>query len=198
MRDPENIREVAAMSPQYMGFIFYKGSKRFVGNDFTIPDDTSIACKRVGVFVNQSIKEILSLANRHQLDFIQLHGKEAIEECRSIYDAGLGVIKSFGVGKGFDFSEVNRYKGFVDYFLFDAKGDGHGGNGVPFDWSALHGYDQDVPFFLSGGISPDHVEEIKKLRGMNLHALDVNSKVEKRIGLKDIELVRKLSLLLAE
>src|SRR5690606_12044148 len=82
---------------------------------------------------------------------------------------------------------TSAYKGSVDYFLFDTKGPLHGGNAMRFDWSLLQQYDQSVPFFLSGGLSPDNVSGISKLEGMNIHALDVNSGVESAPGMKDLK-----------
>ena len=91
----------------------------------------------------------------------------------------------------FDFEEVKSYRSDVNYFLFDTKGRDFGGNGVVFDWKILEKYDQEIPFFLSGGISPDNVVGVRSLKGMNLHALDVNSGVESGVGIKDVEKVRE-------
>lgn len=191
MRQSENILEVAALEPDYLGFIFYRRSGRFVGDHFVIPAGIPSGIKRVGVFVNQTMEEMATLADRHSLDFIQLHGKETVVMCREIQRLGLGVIKVFRMDPNFDFTEINAYRNVVDYLLFDAKGQYYGGNGVAFDWTLLKQYDQEIPFFLSGGISPDLVESIDVLKDMNLHALDVNSKVEKGIGLKDVELIKR-------
>ena len=80
----------------------------------------------------------------------------------------------------------------MDYFLFDTKGAGYGGTGTVFDWRMLKKYDQEVPFFLSGGLSPENIHDVAMLRGMNLHALDVNSGVEVKPGVKDVEKIKKL------
>lgn len=193
MRHEENILAVAELFPDYMGFIFYEGSRRFVGKDFTIPAEFPSAIKRIGVFVNESTQEILRLADKHALDFIQLHGSESVEQCAEIRKKGLGVIKAFAVAQDFDFNNVLPFEKVVDYFLFDTKGKDFGGQGVPFDWNILKRYDQRVSFFLSGGISPVNVTGVSALKGMNLHALDVNSGVEQEVGIKDVELVKKLN-----
>ncbi len=192
MRDPGNIGMVAALAPHYMGFIFFKGSKRFVGNGFEIPKSIPSGIKKVGVFVNDSTHEIIRLAEYHALDFIQLHGGEPVEQCKEVRNNGLGVIKVFTVDEDFDFERVNPFKGFVDYLLFDTKGKNFGGNSIAFDWKILEKYDQEVPFFLSGGISPKNITEVDALREMNLHAVDANSGVEKEVGLKDTELIKEL------
>ena len=192
MRDPGNILQIAALHPDYMGFIFYNGSPRFVGNYFSIPEEFPVEVKRVGVFVNESIEEILKFAKIHRLDFIQMHGSESAEHCRAVQQQDIGVIKTFSIHDGFDFDQLAAYKSVVDYFLFDTKGKFLGGNGVAFDWNVLRHYDQEVPFFLSGGISPDHARQFSSLEGLNVHALDVNSGVEESVGNKDAALVKKM------
>ena len=194
MCQPENILEVAGLAPDYLGFIFYRESVRFVGDTFTVPEGIPRRIKKVGVFVNQTLDEMFLLANRHKLDFIQLHGEETAPVCRQIRRQGLGVIKAFRIDEGFDFNEVHAYRDAIDYVLFDTKGKRYGGNGVPFDWTLLKKYDQGIPFFLSGGIAPDLLQSMDLLKDMNLHALDVNSRVEKEIGIKDVELIREFML----
>jgi phosphoribosylanthranilate isomerase len=192
MRDAANIGEMGALHPDYMGFIFFRGSKRFVGDQFRIPDDLSPTIKRVGVFVNEGTEKILQVASDNQLDYAQLHGDESPEECRFLHQNGLGVIKAFNVDNNFDFHRTLEYVGAVDFFLFDAKGGSRGGNGLRFDWKKLEEYDQQVPFFLAGGISPSDIEHVSALKGMNLHAIDVNSGVERSPASKDKKLVMEL------
>jgi phosphoribosylanthranilate isomerase len=192
MRETENIGAIASLSPDYVGFIFYRGSKRFVGEDFEIPKDFPATIKRVGVFVNEDSAAILKLVVKHSLDFVQLHGEETVEQCAGLKMRKVGVIKVFPIAPGFDFKVTNPYAGVVDYFLFDAKGIEHGGNGIVFDWEVLNAYNQKIPFFLSGGLSPANVDLVKQLKGMNIHSLDVNSGVEVRPGVKDVGLVRRV------
>ena len=191
MYEVENIRQVAALLPDYMGFIFYRMSRRFVGDAFRIPEGFPASIKRVGVFVNETTHEIMRLTNKHALSYVQLHGNESVDQCRELRAQGLVVIKVFAVSNDFDFEEVKPYRNNVDYFLFDTKGKDFGGNGVVFDWKILEKYDQGIPFFLSGGISPDNVVGVQSLAGMNLHALDVNSGVESGVGIKDVEKIRE-------
>ena len=196
MRDSENILKVSELQPDYMGFIFYAKSKRFVGNAFRIPDQLSKDIKRVGVFVNETTDKILALAKTHSLDFIQLHGNEPVSQCAELKQNNLGVIKVFSVDAQFDFLEIVPYKKVVNYFLFDTKSDRYGGTGKTFDWNLLNQYDQEIPFFLSGGLSVENSQGIKILHGMNLHALDVNSGVEIFPGQKDIEKIKGLKSIL--
>ena len=195
MRDSENILQVAKLQPDYIGFIFYSKSKRFVGDDFKIPEQLQKNIKRVGVFVNEGTQEILKLSAKHALDFIQLHGNESTEQCDEIKARGLGVIKVFQIDNHFDFVEINAFKKSVDYFLFDTKIESYGGSGKAFDWSLLNQYNQEIPFFLSGGLSASTIKDVTGLQGMNLHALDINSGVEVSPGLKRIELINELKLI---
>ena len=186
MRDEQNIREVALLRPQYMGFIFYDKSPRFVGHDFHIPDDFSRDTHRVGVFVNETTETILQKVHAHHLDLVQLHGDESVEQCRLLKQAGARIMKVFSVGEDMNFSITKPYQAVVDFFLFDTKGKYFGGNAQTFNWNLLTQYDQKIPFFLSGGLSPENIAEIKHLPPMNLHAIDINSGVEIKPALKDV------------
>jgi phosphoribosylanthranilate isomerase len=196
MRDPENILQVAELHPDYMGFIFYSKSKRHVGDNFKIPPQLDKIIKRVGVFVNESTEKIVELALVHNLDFIQLHGNEQMSQCVELKQKKLGVIKVFSMEEGFDFLNVAPYKKVVDYFLFDTKSDRYGGTGKTFDWNLLGRYDQEIPFFLSGGLSAVNIQRAKNLVYRNLHALDVNSGVEILPGLKSIDKLKVLNAIL--
>jgi phosphoribosylanthranilate isomerase len=194
MRDQENILSVASLSPDYMGFIFYSKSPRYVGEEFATPVAFPHSIKRVGVFVDENIDRLQEIVLRHDLDYVQLHGQESVELCKEMKLSGIGVIKVFSIDRDFDFAETLPFKPYVDFFLFDTKGKYRGGNAVAFDWKVLENYDQDVPFFLSGGISIENVQGIKSLSQMNLHALDVNSGVEVSAGLKDINKIERIKL----
>jgi len=192
MRDADNILQVAALRPAYMGFIFYEKSPRFVGESFVLPADFPTDIKKVGVFVNAPAETMLTTAARVGLDALQLHGHESVEVCRQVKAAGLEVIKVFSVDDDFDFAGTQPYRAVADYFLFDTKGKLYGGNAQTFDWSVLGRYDQQVPFFLSGGLTPANVADALLLEGLNVYALDVNSGVETAPGKKDIGLIQEL------
>jgi phosphoribosylanthranilate isomerase len=192
MRDADNILHTAAFVPDYMGFIFYSGSPRFVGNVFEIPLNLPPAIRKVGVFVNEGTDFILQKSGELGIDYVQLHGNEPTTQASQLSDAGLKVIKVFSVDDGFNFQSTKPYVPVVDYFLFDTKGKHYGGNAKTFNWEILKHYDQEIPFFLSGGLSPENVEEVFELKGMNLHAVDVNSGVEEAPGMKSMEKLRSL------
>jgi phosphoribosylanthranilate isomerase len=194
MREPSNILEVAGLQPEYMGFIFYKKSPRCVPIDFKVPSEFPKTVKRVGVFVDEDLEQIISLVYQHQLDFVQLHGHESTVFCEKLKEQSIRVIKVFSVEDEFDFNVTKTYSDVADYFLFDTKGKYHGGNGQAFDWNLLHRYDQETPFFLSGGLSVDNITNVNTLKNLNLHAIDVNSGVENAVGLKNKERIANLKL----
>jgi len=185
MRDAENIMQVAALQPDLMGFIFYAKSPRYVGTQFRIPVELPRSIKRVGVFVNESTEVMLEKAKTFNLDYLQLHGQESVEQCAELKKHNIKIIKVFSVDDQFDFEVTSPYAEVTDFFLFDTKGKYYGGNAVTFDWSILDRYDQQVPFFLSGGINPDNASGIKAFKEINLYAIDINSGVEVSPAVKD-------------
>jgi phosphoribosylanthranilate isomerase len=192
MRDQENMRSVAALSPDFMGFIFYPESSRWVGEDFEITSDFPMEVKRVGVFVNATTLEIIEKVSRHRLDFVQLHGEESVEQCEELKQQGVGIIKVFSVGNDFDFKKTHPYKNDVNYFLFDTKGNKYGGNGIAFDWSILKRYDLHVPYFLSGGLNQENSRTAIEMKLQQMVGLDFNSGVEISPGIKNAGIIEKL------
>ena len=136
LRQQDNIEKVVALQPNFIGFIFYEKSPRFVGEELNEEYIKSIPqnIKKVGVFVNASPGHILAMVKKYDLQYAQLHGNEMPDICRSIRQKGVNVIKAFSIDASFNFAMLNNYKSFCDLFLFDTKGDNPGGNGVPFDW----------------------------------------------------------------
>jgi phosphoribosylanthranilate isomerase len=196
MRYSENILEVAALRSDFMGFIFYAQSPRCVQPDFKIPMEFPSSIKRVGVFVNEDSDKIINTVRQHDLDFVQLHGDESVKQCLELKKLGVSVIKAFSIGEDFYFKIIDPYKKVVDFFLFDTKGKFYGGNAAVFDWNIMNQYDQEVPFFLSGGLSPQNIHGIKSLSGMNIHALDFNSGVETKPGVKDTSRISQVNTIL--
>lgn len=189
MRDAANIADVAVLQPDYLGFIFYEKSPRFVGADFNMPDLPN-GVKRVGVFVNEKTENIFQCIERYKLDFVQLHGNETVRECDVLHTKRVKVIKAFSVDDGFDFDVTKSFETYVHYFLFDTKGKYFGGNEKTFNWSLLRRYNQAIPFFLSGGISPENISAVRELQGLNIHAIDVNSGVEEHPAFKNVSKVK--------
>lgn len=155
MTEAENIRNVELQGVDMIGFIFYPKSPRCLCQ---MPGYLPACAKRVGVFVNESKENILMYTDRFSLDYIQLHGNEAPEYCRSLHNAGLHLIKAFSILLPKDLLSVSAYNGLCDYYLFDTKTPQYGGSGNQFDWNLLHRYNGPTPFLLSGGINPYSVK----------------------------------------
>ena len=189
MREPENIRQVAALPVQYMGFIFYKVSARYVGQDFSVARDWPESVRRVGVFVNASEGEILRNVERFSLTTVQLHGAESPELAFSLRQKQLEVLKAFSIAEANDIQQTAHYEDCCDYFLFDTKTPLYGGSGKSFDWDVLSGYKGKLPFFLSGGIGPDDVERLRQFRHPFWAGIDLNSKFEQSSGCKDAAMI---------
>ena len=197
MRQSENIQRLLQLEPDYMGFIFYGKSPRNaegILNEELLKEFPNTT-KKVGVFVNAPIQELKEKVGQYKLDYVQLHGDESVEYVGELFAIGIKVIKVFSVGQEFDFNQLKPYKGLVDFFLFDTKGKERGGNGEVFNWEVLHNYPYDVPYFLSGGIDLENVEEVTNIK-VQPYAIDVNSKFELEPGLKDIDELRELKKLM--
>ncbi len=189
----DNITEVVELEPDYIGFIFYPKSKRYIKK---IPEDVirtiSHTIQKVGVFVDQEIKEVVDKGNRFQLDYVQLHGHESIEYCLNLKrNLNVGLIKVFSGNDLPDLKTLTSYGEVIDYYLFDTRNENFGGTGQKFDWEAIKGLKLKKPIFLSGGINIDDIEVIED-SGIDLFAVDVNSKFEIKPGLKDISLIKRL------
>ena len=201
MKHPKNMGDVAALSPDYLGLIFYEKSPRYFEEEICEIDPS---IKKTGVFVDASVEFILEKVKKYGLSAIQLHGNETPEFCRYLKRAfskeifSAEIIKVFSIKETFDFERLKPYENEVDFFLFDTKGKNKGGNGITFNWEVLKKYPSSTPFFLSGGIGTEEVAEIKNLylhiqKGENrdvFYAVDVNSKFETEPGLKDPEKIK--------
>lgn len=189
MRSPDNIKALVALKPDYLGLIFYPKSKRFVEDTMAegileqIPDSIN----KVGVFVNETSTEILRKKQAFKLDFIQLHGTESVSFCAEIKQMGIPVIKAFGIDDSFRFESLNAYENCCDYFLFDTKTSDYGGSGKKFNWNILSNYTGSKAIFLSGGIGPNDIDDIRSINGLTVHAIDVNSKFEISPAVKNID-----------
>ena len=198
MRDAHNIEQLLELQPDYMGFIFYEKSARNVADELdevllkSFPKTT----KKVGVFVNASAITILEKVKKYQLDYVQLHGEELPNFCKDLQLKGINIIKAFSLDENFNFAQLNNYKPWCDFFLFDAKGQNKGGNGITFDWSILERYDNEKPIFLAGGIDLENAEEALNMTGLKIHAIDINSRFELSPAMKDVEKVQELMYIL--
>jgi len=202
MKYPENISEVAHLGPDYLGFIFWEPSARFFdGSMDNVPNNI----KKVGVFVDADLEKIIETIRKYKLQAVQLHGKESPEFCKELRYATLTgsdspikqieIIKVFSIQDDFDFEILTPYEAVCDYYLFDTKGKLPGGNGYTFSWEVLKNYPSQKPYFLSGGIglgeSGKIKEFLKRPESKYCYAIDLNSKFERKPGLKDVDELMK-------
>ncbi|WP_259147162.1 bifunctional phosphoribosylanthranilate isomerase/tryptophan synthase subunit beta [Candidatus Karelsulcia muelleri] len=184
-----NISSIIDLYPDFIGFIFFEKSPRFVGDNFLAPD--TIGISKVGVFVNEKEDKLLKLSLKNNLDFVQLHGDESPYYCRNISKKGIKIIKSFGIDHNFYFEKIKEYIDHVKYFLFDFKSNLYGGTGKKFFWEKIDNYNLKVPFILSGGINSNDFDKINNLNIPKLLGIDLNSCFENKPGLKNFNLLKK-------
>ena len=188
MRQSSNIGELVKLTPDFIGFIFYSKSKRFIGE--IIPNEIQLLIpdliRKVGVFVDEPFESLIEKFYQSNLNMVQFHGIESPDYCKRVKELNIPVIKAFSITPDFDFLTVNPYNEVCDYFLFDTATELRGGSGLKFDWDILNQYTGSQPFFLSGGIQLTDLGEIGNLLHDKLYAVDVNSGFEIEPGLKDI------------
>lgn len=192
MTQTEQIAALGKMEIDFVGFIFYPKSPRYVLAKMTETEIASIhgPFLKVGVFVNAKEQEVLDTVDACKLDMVQLHGDEAPLYCEHIA-ARIPVIKAFRLLNNDEvLYKITPYLDVVDYFLFDTDTQSFGGSGKRFDWGILRDLRLDKPFFLSGGISDEHLADISAFRQLNvanrLFSLDINSRFETAPGIKDL------------
>jgi phosphoribosylanthranilate isomerase len=191
MKHPENIQLVAALQPDLMGFIFYPKSPRYAEPlDAATLNLLPKSIKKIGVFVNEDMENVLTIAHKYNLDGVQLHGTELESMCAELHKAGFMVIKAFPIAEAYNFKVTKKYEGTCDYFLFDTKTDAYGGSGLKFNWKMLDEYVGETPFLLSGGIAADDAEAILKIKHPKFAGIDLNSKFEIKPGEKNVELLK--------
>lgn len=192
MKDPQNIYEIAAMKPDYLGFIFFDKSPRYIENlNPGVLESIGFGIKKTGVFVNMEPENILHTAKKFHLDALQLHGKETPSQCRVLKDHGFEIIKAFQVNDNFDFTLTLPYGEVCDFYLFDTKSAGWGGSGIKFNHEILRRYDFHQPYFMSGGIELQDIPNILNADFPLPATIDINSRFELYPGMKDLRLVAR-------
>ena len=192
----DQIQELISLNTDFLGFIFYEKSPRFVLNHLSLEEISEINHQgKVGVFVNESIEKIAEITEKAKLSFIQLHGDEDekfILQLRQILGNNIKIIKVIRIGnQSFDELQktINQQPSTVNYLLFDTDSKAFGGTGKTFDWQILNEIEIPIPYFLSGGISLENIHQLSTINHQPL-ALDINSKFETEPGIKDLEKIK--------
>ena len=193
----KQLQQLDGLNIDFAGLIFHPGSPRNVDGKInpTQLKDSDFDLKITGVFLDAEMIDILTAIDDYGLDVVQLHGNETPEMCEDLSEE-VEVIKVFSLGD--DEADIDamiaHYDAVCDYYLFDTKAaDGAtGGTGKKFDWKRLAKAKIEKPFFLSGGISVDDMDAIKKFKHPDFFGIDINSRFEKEPGVKDMALVLKI------
>lgn len=213
LTQPDQIQELITMKVDFLGFIFYERSPRYVLNHLTLDDISKIDHQgKTGVFVNEKIDKVVEITEKTRLNMIQLHGDEDPGFIRSLKEKlpELQIIKVIRINSGIlkdeeslinfkrQFSEsIGSTQNAIDFILFDTDSKAFGGTGHAFDWCILQQLELNKPYFLSGGISEENIDDIEKLHPQPF-ALDINSKFETEPGNKDISKIKRFMSILSE
>jgi phosphoribosylanthranilate isomerase len=197
----KQLQQLDGLNIDYAGIIFVKDSPRYVGDllDKEAVKNADFDLKKVGVFKDPDLIDVIDAIDDYGLDVVQLHGNESPELCDDL-SSQAEVIKVFSIDETVTDIDalVANYDGVCDYYLFDTKdllpnsseGGGAkeqtGGTGKQFDWEILRKAKIEKPFFISGGISLDDVEKIRKFKHLDFLGVDINSQFEKEPGVKDM------------
>ena len=172
-----DIEAANELRPDYVGFVFANGSKRYVS-----PEEAKVlrsmldpGISAVGVFVDADPSFIEDILDSGTIDMIQLHGNEDggyIDRLRS--SSSVPIVKAFRIGDGMDVDEIMSCP--ADHIMLDSGA----GTGNVFDWNMIENMNR--PYFLAGGLSADNVEEA--IERLHPFAVDVSSGIETD-GFKD-------------
>lgn len=189
----KQLQQLDGLDIDFAGLIFYKESPRYIGEKISKKElkSADFDLKKVGVFVNPEMIDVLDAIDDYGLDAVQLHGDESPEMCEDL-SSEVEVIKAFRVTDGTDIDKmVAPYDAVCDYYLFDTGGlkESFGGTGKQFDWAILTKAKIEKPFFLSGGIGPDDAPKVKAFKHPDFFGVDINSLFEKEPGVKDMSKV---------
>lgn len=189
MGSTKNMLAVDLLDIDFLGYIFHKESPRNLTDEtlLTIPTKA----EKVLVTRNMPVEKLIELAQRFSINWLQLHGDESIATCSKYKQLGFKLLKNIAISKPSDFNKAMLYERLVDFLLFDTASVKGGGSGQQFDWNWLENYLGKTKFFLSGGISPQHVKTINALQHPALAGIDLNSRFEITPGQKNISSLKQ-------
>ena len=190
MRYPDNIARVASLNPDYLGFILYKGSPRYV--ELTEAEHLALALpssiRKVAVIVDEPLEYAKKIASGGAFNLIQLQGHESADYCRELSQY-TELIKAFRISGKLP-ENLEGYEPYCKLFLFDTAGSAIGGTGLKFDHRILESYSLEKGYFIGGGISPDDSDYLKTIKAKGIEGVDLNSRFELSPGIKNIELLK--------
>ena len=188
----EDARFASGALADYLGFIFYPDSPRYIEPAKAGAINNWIeGPTKVGVFVNQPLDDVNRIVKETGIEMVQLHGNESPEYC-SLVD--VPIIKAIHISEDSKTNDIEKlilsYSTNIDYLLFDTKISGHwGGSGKVFDWSILESVSKEIPFFLSGGLNASNIKNAIDV--VQPDGVDLSSGLEESPGLKDFDKVEQ-------
>jgi phosphoribosylanthranilate isomerase len=178
----------ADLGADALGFIFYSKSPRHLAPETAreIIAQLPPFVTSVGVFVDEETQVVRELAAQAGLDWIQVHGQESPDYCRSL---GRRVIKGFRIKDESSLKDLEPFQGAVQAFLLDTYKKGQvGGTGETFDWRVAREAKKYGQIMLAGGLTPDNVAQAIEVA--QPEAIDTASGTEAAPGKKDPEKLR--------
>ena len=192
LKHPFEVKCAADYGATWYGMIFEKASPRFINykKAEVLLNSTPDSIKPIAVTVNPSNSKVQDL-NELGFKYIQLHGNESINFCKSLKKKfNLKIIKAISVRSLKDLNYAESYKNTADWILFDYKDELlAGGTGKSFDWSLLDKNSLNFNWILSGGLDYNNID--LALKSTNATAVDVSSGVEVKKGIKSTELIKE-------
>jgi len=183
-----NIETAIDYGCNFIGVVFAKNSIRYVD-----PNSAKILSKiipnsveRVAVVVDETLENLQKINQNFQPNFFQLHGNEDIkyiENLKKIFPK-ISIIKAISIFSKNDLTKIKNFDNHIDYFLLDNK---NPGSGEVFDWSILQDFNPSKPYFLSGGININNIDEAIKIA--NPDFIDISSGIEEIKGIKSSKLI---------
>ncbi len=170
MMSEKDIEKANELMPDYIGFVFWKKSKRNLTMDRAkeLKARLKPGIKAVGVFVDAQESFVSELFDEGIIDVAQLHGDEDEKYVERLRNRGIPVIKAFQIHDEESLKAANE--SFADMILLDAGK----GEGQKFNWKLLEGFKRE--YFLAGGLDPDSVREA--IRQLKPFGVDVSSGIE--------------------
>lgn len=183
LKSLDDIEIINKYNPEYIGFVFYKKSKRYI--DYKTAKILKNALNKnilaVGVFVNEDINTVVKLLNQNIIDIAQLHGNESENYIKTLKKlTNKTIIKAFKVENTLDIKKAKQSQ--ADFMLLDS---GTGGTGQTFNWSLIKNFER--PYFLAGGLNNKNIKTALNI--LSPYALDVSSGIETS-GKKDPEKIK--------
>jgi phosphoribosylanthranilate isomerase len=191
MKDPSNIEDVVMLKPQFIGFILYRDSPRYVSLKTAeeLVKKIPRPIQKTAVLVNEPVENALKIAQCGVFDLLQLHGNESAAYCKMLAPH-IRIMKAFSISETLP-QNMSDYQPFCTMFLFDTAGGKYGGTGKMFDHRVLNDYSLNTDYILGGGISAADSTYIKSICTGSMAGVDLNSKFEVKPGIKDINLLKK-------